>query len=189
MKNKFVLILIILNSIISYSQKKCELYDCINAYLEIKRISKKYHSVLIKEKENNKTVLRIFYGGDSISNYVNNYRSPLFNDKAWKELSQKYLNDTIKRYWNTKDFPNYNFIYENKKGLWNFSFLDKYNNNSMNLYFISEPIYYDNQKYILFEFAEGITDVRGIQRNQVVVMTKRKNKWEIVETTYDYILH
>jgi len=89
----------------------------------------------------------------------------------------------------TYDFPDYNFIYENKKGLWNFSFLDKYSNNSMKVYFISEPLYYDNQKYILFEFAAGITDVGGIQRNQVVVMTKRNNKWEVVETIDDYILH
>lgn len=189
MKNKLILILIIFNSVISYSQKKCEMYDCINAYLEIKGVNKKDPSVLIRQKESNKTVLRIFYGGDSISNYVNNYRSPLFNDIAWKELSQKYLNDTISSNWNANDFPEYNFIYENKKGLWNFSFLDKYSNNSMKVYFISEPLYYDNQKYILFEFAEGITDVGGIQRNQVVVMTKRNNKWEVVETIDDYILH
>ena len=113
----------------------------------------------------------------------------MFNDKAWKELYKNYSNDTIIKYWNTNDFPDYNFIYENKKDLWNFSFLDKYQNNSMKVYFISEPLYYDNKKYILFEFAEAITDIGGIQRNQVIVMTKRKNKWEIVETIYDYILH
>lgn len=189
MKNKLALTLMLFNFIISYSQKKCDLYDCINTYLEIKGVSKKDHSVLVKEKENNKTVLRIFYGGDSISNYINNYRSPLFNDKAWKELYKNYSNDTIIKYWNTNDFPDYNFIYENKKDLWNFSFLDKYQNNSMKVYFISEPLYYDNKKYILFEVAEAITDIGGIQRNQVIVMTKRKNKWEIVETIYDYILH
>lgn len=189
MKNIIILISIITSSLISNAQNTVTDYDCINAYLDSRNINPKKPNMVIKEKDNNKGALRIFYGGDELSHYSNNYRSPLFNQKAWEEMYKIYSNDTIPRTWKPIDFPNYNFIYQEKKGLWNFEFFDKYERSPMNVYLISEPMYYNQNKYVIFEFSEGITGTGGIQRNQIIIMKKNKDKWEVVETIYDYILH
>lgn len=188
-KTKLIVVLIVINSFMSCAQTQLRNYQGIEDFLETKGIDRKKPAMLIKEKDNNKGTLRIFYGGDEISHYSNNYRSPLFEEQAWAEMSKTYANDTIVKYWQATDFPNFNFVYQNKKGLWNFDFLDRYERNQMNVYFISEPMYYNKNKYIIFEFSEGITATKGIQRNQIVIMTKENDKWKVVETVNDYVLH
>lgn len=189
MKTRIALILIIINSLISNGQTTLKNYDCIDTYLKGRNIDRKKASIVIKEKDDNKGALRIFYGGDEVSHFSNNYRSPLFDEKAWEEMYRTYSNDTITKYWKPIDFPNYNFTYQNRKGLWNFDFFDKYERNPINIYIISEPMFYNQKKYVIFEFSEGITGTSGIQRNQIVIMKKNKGKWEVVETIFDYILH
>ena len=189
MKTKLILVLIVVNSFVSCAQTNLKNYQCIEDYLQSRGIDNKRQAMVIKEKEKNKSSLRIFYGGDEISNYSINYRTPLFEEQAWKIMYKTYSADTIVKHWKSADFPNYNFIFQNRKGLWTFNFFDKYENNQMDVYFISEPMYYKNDKYIIFEFSEGITGTSGIQRNQIIIMTKENDKWKVVETVYDYILH
>ncbi len=165
----------------------------INVFLETQKINKNKKIILQKDKISNSEALRIFNGGEGIEHVLDpidkiDYTGGLFEKKHWEKMYKTYINDTIPKYWKKEDFPQYNFILENKKGLFNEAFYNRYLDSGINnIIQISEPMYYMNKKYIIFFYNLGYFD-SSVQL-QVVVMTKEKDNWVVVRIIGDYVYY
>ncbi|GAA6767677.1 hypothetical protein AAFH68_36270 [Flavobacterium sp. CGRL1] len=186
MNRKIILVLLIQFTISSCSSK----YAPITAFLETKH--KKNESVIIiKEKADISNALRIFYGGDKSMEIQKSSRSKFFDQKDYETMYSQYSKDTIKKYWQPKDFPDFDFIFENRLGMWNTKFLDKYEHKPALIFSISEPIFYRNKEYVMFYFSRGSTgDIQGLtHESKTIIMRKINGKWEIADQVSDYIYH
>lgn len=147
-----------------------EKYEPINVFLETQKIDKTQKYVLVRDKTNSIEPLRLFNGGDGIEHKLHpidpiDFTGGLFKEMHWKKMYKTYVNDTLPKYWKKEDFPDYDFILENRKGLLNSAFYERYLNTRIEtLIMLSEPIY-----YVKISFENS-----GIPR--VVVMKKEKDK-------------
>jgi hypothetical protein len=187
---KKILILFLLIIISSCAGKKyIQDYEPINVFLETQKLDKSRKYVLQSNKESNKQALRIFNGEEDPEHIIDpiDYNGGLFVEKHWKKMYKTYANDTIKKYWQKEDFPEYNFILEKGTGLiLKYDFLIKYINTGINqIIILSEPMYYMNKKYIMFYYER--TNFDSSRSSKVVIMKKEKDKWIIVKTIGDYI--
>ncbi|MEO8535589.1 MAG: hypothetical protein ABI441_17670 [Flavobacterium sp.] len=166
-------------------------YEPINVFLETQKLDRGRTYILQKEKEDNKQALRIFNRGQGPKHIIDStdiidYTDGMFVEKHWKKMYKKYAQDTLKKYWKKEDFPKYNFVLENEKGLLKYDFLLKYINSTIDeLIIISEPMYYRNRKYIVFYYERSHFD--NSRSSQVVIMKKEKNKWIVIKVFGDYI--
>jgi len=168
-------------------------YNPINAFLETQNINKNKKIILQRDKVSNAQALRLFNSGEGIEHIVEpidkiDYTGGLFEKKHWKKMYKTYINDTIPKYWRKEDFPEYNFILENKKGLLGYDFLIRYMNSGIeDVILISEPMLYMNKKYIVFYYNE--LSFFGSTKPQAVIMTKENGKWVVVRIIGDYIYY
>jgi hypothetical protein len=161
-------------------------YEPINIFLETEKIDSIKYTIL-KNKESNTQTLRIFNQNEGFNlptrfDFFGTY--DLYNKKHWTKLYNKYSKDTIKKYWEDKDFKNYNFILEERRYIFSESFFNKYPN-CEHIIILSEPIFYWNKKYIMFFYYK--LDFPGNSGNQKVIVMKNINKkWVIEKIFYDY---
>ena len=173
------------------SSKYLTTYEPINVFLETQKIDKSKVHILQSDKEENRQALRIFNGGEGAEHYIDptyptDYTDGLYVKKHWEKLYKQYVIDTLKRHWKKEDFPNYNFILEKGTGLMLTRIvIDKYAGTGIHEWFvISEPMFYFNNKFILFSFSEYYSS--GGSTN-LVIMKKEKNQWKVVRVMGDYI--
>jgi len=147
-------------------------YEPLTIFLKHEKmdISKTYY--LQREKIDNKNVISDFKDFKSSGPYFDsNFNAiPYHNEKEFKKMYHKYINDTIKKYWKKDDFVNFNFIIKNSEELTNDSLRNK------NKIYISEPMYFWKKKYLIFNFyilnyGGGIT--------KLVFMKKENNLWKV----------
>ena len=191
LKRTFVIIPFFLLS--CASAQYVESYESINVFLETQKIFKGRKYILQADKASNKLALRIFNGGEG-SDHVGepnvpiDYRDGLFVEKHWKKMYQEYANDTLKKYWKKEDFPGYDFILEDGKGLFKYDFMNKYIGTGLDeAIIISEPMYYMDRKYVMFYFAEAYSTGGG--NYSTVIMKKENDKWVVVKVIGDYIYY
>ena len=185
---KKIFVIIILFFLSGVNAQYVENYESINVFLETQKIVKGRKYILQADKEPNIAALRIFNGDvgpDPISEI--DYRDDLFVEKHWRKMYDRYVNDTIKKYWKKEDFPEYDFILEKGRGLlMKSAFLHKYVNNlNYEILIISEPIYYMDNQYIMFYFS--MLDFGHSQEPRTVIMKKEKEKWVVVKVIGDYV--
>ena len=190
MKRKILILIVFQALLLSCSSINHNRYESINTFLKTK-ITNNESIIIIKEKADLRNALRIFYGGDKTAEVQKNYRSSLFDQKSYDIMLETYSNDTIKKYWKPKDFSGFDFIFENRLGMWNTKFLDKYESKPGLVFSISDPVFYKNKKYVLFYFSRASTgDIEGlIHENKTIIMQKVKGQWQIVDEVSDYIYH
>lgn len=174
------------------SSQYIENYEPINVFLETKKIDKNKKHILQVDKAPNKQALRIFISGEGAERILDptnpiDYTDGLFVEKHWKKMYKQYAQDTLKKYWKKEDFPQYDFILEDGKGLFKYDFLMRYIGTGLDeAILISEPMYYMNKKYIMFYYAEVLT---GGGKSWTVIMKKEKENWIIVRLIGDYIFN
>ena len=177
----------------NYSQTKSNLkldekekLEAINDYFET--IIKDTTQVIFvaTEKINSNETLKIFGLNDimiidSVGNGIGD--NTLYNKKDFEIMKTKYKNKCLKgkRIWCKNDFwTKDNFGY--KKVILESmntnneieSVLKKYNNFDIKIYGFSEPIYYQNKKYIIFT-----VNISGLNsaKTYIVVMKMINKKW------------
>ena len=175
------------------SVKYIEDYEPINVFLETQKIDKNKKHILQVDKAPNKRALRIFNGEEGAEHIVDptdpiDYTDGLFVEKHWKKMYKQYAQDTIKKYWKKEDFPEYDFILEDGKGLFNYDFEMRHlGARFQEATIISEPMYYMNRKYIMFYYSKAYST--GGSRSYTVIMKKEKENWYIVRVIGDYIFN
>jgi hypothetical protein len=175
------------------SVKYIEDYEPINVFLETQKINKKKKHILQVDKAPNKQALRIFISGEGAERILDqtdpiDYTDGLFVEKHWKKMYKQYAHDTIKKYWKKEDFPEYDFIFEDGKGLFKHDFDMRHLDTRFHeAIIISEPMYYINKKYIMFYYSNAYST--GGSRSFTVIMKKEKEKWVVVRIIGDYIFH
>ena len=175
------------------SVKYIEDYEPINVFLETQKIDKNKKHILQVDKAPNKQALRIFISGEGTERILDptnpiDYTDGLFIEKHWKKMYKQYAQDTIKKYWKKEDFPEYDFILEDGKGLFNYDFEMRHlGARFQEATIISEPMYYMNRKYIMFYYSKAYST--GGSRSYTVIMKKEKENWYIVRVIGDYIFN
>jgi len=173
------------------SAQYIENYEPINVFLETQKIDKNKKHILQADKGKNSQALRIFNGSEGAEHIIDqtdpiDYTNGLFVEKHWKKMYKRYAQDTIKKYWKKEDFPKYDFILEDGKGLFKYDFMLRYIGSGIEeAIIISEPMYYMNRKYIMFYYAEVFSTGGG--NYSTIVMKKEKEKWVIVRKIANYI--
>ena len=194
MKNlKKILIIIPLFTLSCASAQYVENYEPINVFLETQKLEKGREYILQLEKANNTQALRLFNRGEGAEHVIDptdpiDPTDGLFEEKHWKKMYNQYAQDTIPKYWKKDNFPAYNFTLEKKDGLLKLDFMNRYlNSRTETVIILSEPMYYMNQKYIMFYFNK--LSFFGDTKPQVVIMKKENGKWVIVREIGDYIYY
>ena len=190
LKNKVILIPFFILSCSSPSLYLKD-YEPINVFLETQKIDKNKKHILQVDKAPNKQDLRIFISGEGTERILDptnpiDYTDDLFIEKHWKKMYKQYAQDTIKKYWKKEDFPEYDFILEDGKGLFNYDFEMRHlGARFQEATIISEPMYYMNRKYIMFYYSKAYSTGGG--KSSTVIMKKEKENWVIVRVIRDNV--
>ncbi|WP_316635080.1 hypothetical protein [uncultured Flavobacterium sp.] len=151
-------------------------YEPINVFLETQKIDKNKKYILQAEKIDNKKVIADFNEFKSAGSYFDSNFQPIayHNEKEYKKMYNKYINDTLKRYWKKDDFLDFKFIIRKKQDITS----DSINNYLPDQYWISisEPMYYWKQRYLIFSY--NIYNHNGGTTN-LIFMKKEGGKWKI----------
>ena len=177
----------------NYSQTKSNLkldekekLEAINDYFETIVKDSNKEVFIAREKINSNYTLEIFKQNEIQAIDLKGNRTPdtkLFNEKDWKKFKKQNQDPPIQdnriwdnhKYWTKNDFRHSKTIFEsmNKKpGIE--SIMEKYKKYDICVYSFSEPMYYQNKKYLVFTnlkiYSSGGNPF-------VVVMKKIKGKW------------
>ncbi|MFH6997836.1 hypothetical protein ACHRVZ_07875 [Flavobacterium sp. FlaQc-57] len=172
----------------------------INDYISSLNLKDSDKIMIIQEKINNNVTIDIFKGNIYFSRYTNKYErnegvdKPLYDEKNWEKMRSKYENKYIKDhwikgdYWTLKDFkfPNIIFIKQEKfpnPGKYEkFDFQENYK-----VFSFSDTIYYKHNKYAVFTIKSTTTDYKDIDTTSILILTKIKGKWTVLEKVGDGI--
>ncbi len=150
-------------------------YLPINVFLKTQKLDKNKKHILQVDKAPNKRALRIFNGEEGAEHILDptdpiDYTDGLFVEKHWKK----------------EDFPEYDFILEDGKGLFKYDFMVRYIGTGLDdAILISEPMYYMNKKYIMFYYSKAYSTGGG--KSSTVIMKKEKENWVIVRVIGDNV--
>lgn len=191
MKRYFVYIGIFLISSCSATKDK---YVALNDYFETVIKDKNKEVIIAKEKINsNFTIdmlkLNEIQAIDPAGNITAD--AELYKEEDWERLKNEYQNTLIKgirywdsnEYWAKNDFRHKKIVFENmntKKGIE--PIIEKYDKPDICVYSFSEPIYYQNKKYIIFTTFE-VCIAGGYPF--LVIMKKIKGKWILTHKAYN----
>jgi hypothetical protein len=158
----------------------------LNDYLETIEKDSNKEIFIAREKVNSNYTLEIFklneiQAIDSKGNITSDIE--LFNEKDWAKLKGKFLDPPIQderiwatnKHWTNKDIKNDKIIFESmdtKNGI--ASIIENHDKSNICLYSFSEPIYYQNKKYLIFTNFK--TCIAG-GNSFVVIMQKIKGRW------------
>jgi hypothetical protein len=191
MKNYFFITFIVLLTATNFSntlfaQSTNERNKALNNYFET--IIKDTTQVVFvaKEKITSNETIHIFGLNDimiidSAGNGTGD--TTLFKKKDFEIMKKKYKNNCIQgrlnwcdnNYWTKEDFRHKKIILESvnyKNGIE--PIFKKYNNLNIKVYSFSEPIYYQNKKYIVFTIIRLGFDSG---KTNIIIMRKIKGKW------------
>lgn len=190
MKNYFfytVITLLFITNTLS-AQSTIEKYKALNDYIET--IIKDTSQVMFvaKEKINPNETLKIFKLNDiMIIDSAGNGRQDnmLYKKKDFEKMQKEYKNKCVpgKRIWCNDDYWwKDNFKYKKvviesmntDKGVELIN--DKYNRFDIFVYGFSEPIYYQNNKYVVFTIHKS--HMAGAS-TRIIIMKKNKGKWVV----------
>lgn len=190
---KKILIIISLFTLSCASAQYVENYEPINIFLETQNLEKGKKYILQRDKVINKEALRLFNQGEGAEHIVYptdtiDYTGGLFEEEHWKKMYNQYAQDTIKKYWNNKDFPMYDLVLENKEDFLGAAFIKKYlNTRTDTMIFISEPMYYKEKMYVMFYY--NTFPIFGSSEPKLVIMKKESGKWVVTRIMEDYIYY
>jgi hypothetical protein len=191
MKNYSFYTLVILLSITFFSntlsaQTTSEKYKALNDYLETIIKDTTQIMFVAKEKINSNETLNTFGLNhmvivDSAENGIG--KGTLFNKKDFAKMKKEYKNKCVagKRIWcNDEYWTKDNFRYK-KVAFESMNtnkeielIIEKYNKVDIKVYGFSEPIYYQNKKYIVFTMH---TSYMAGASTRIIIMEKIKSKW------------
>lgn len=175
-------ILLLLSSCSTTNEK----HEALNDYLETIEKDSNKEIFIAREKINSNYTLEIFklneiQAIDSKGNITPD--THLFNEKDWRKFNIKNPDQPIEKekiwdtgkYWTKNDFRHSKTIFESmntKTGIE--SIIEKYDKSNICVYSFSEPVYYQNKKYLVFtNFKICIAGGSPV----VIVMKKIKEKW------------
>jgi hypothetical protein len=161
-------------------------YNALNDYFETIEKDSIKKIFVAREKINSNYTLEIFklnqiQAFDSKGHITTDTK--LFKEKDFEKLKGENPDPPIQderiwatnKYWNKNDFKHNKIIFESmntKKGIE--SLIEKYDKSNICVYSFSEPIYYQNKKYLFFtNFKICIAGGSSF----VVIMQKIKGKW------------
>lgn len=161
-------------------------YNALNDYFETIEKDSIKKIFVAREKINSNYTLEIFklnqiQAFDSKGNITTDTK--LFKEKDFEKLKGENPDPPIQderiwatnKYWNKNYFKHNKIIFESmntKKGIE--SLIEKYDKSNICVYSFSEPIYYQNKKYLVFtNFKICIANGSSF----VVIMQKIKSKW------------
>lgn len=161
-------------------------YNALNDYFETIEKDTSKEVYIAREKINSNYTIEIFklnefQSFDSKGNITTDTK--LFTEKDFKKLKDENPDPPIEderiwttnKYWNKNYFKHNKIIFESmntKTGIE--SIIEKYNKSNICVYSFSEPIYYQNKKYLIFtNFKICIAGGSPF----VVIMRKIKGKW------------
>lgn len=151
-------------------------YEPLKVFLMQERLDTSKSYILQEEKINNKKVISDFNEFKSTGPYFDSNFQPIayYNEKEYKKMYNKYINDTIKKYWRKDEFLGFNFILRKKQDIESASI----NNYLPDQYrvSISEPMYYWKQRYLIFTY--NIYNHNGGTTN-LIFMKKQRGKWKV----------
>lgn len=191
MKNYFIYNVIILLFITNFSnalfaQSTNEKHKALNDYLETIIKDTTQVVFIAREKINSNETLKIFgLNHIVIVDFAENGigKGTLFKMKDFAKMKKEYKNRCVtgKRIWCNDDYwTKDNFRYK-KIALESMNtdkeielILDKYNRADIKVYGFSEPIYYQNKKYIVFTMH--VSHMAGAS-TRIIIMEKIKGKW------------
>lgn len=192
MKNYFFYTIILLSianfSNTLFAQPTNEKYKALNDYFET--IIKDTTQVVFvaKEKVNSNETLNIFGLNDiMIIDSAGNGKgdNTLYNKRAFNKMKKEYKNSCVpgKRIWCNDDYWTKDSFRYKKVILESMNtskeielILDKYNRADIKVYGFSEPIYYQNKKFIVFTIHKSY--LAGASTH-IIVMEKIKGKWVV----------
>jgi hypothetical protein len=161
-------------------------YNALNDYLETIEKNSNKGIYVAREKINSNYTIEIFklneiQAFDSKGNITTDAK--LFKEKDFEKLKGENPDPPIQderiwatnKYWNKNDFKHDKIIFESmntKTGIE--SIIEKYDKSNICVYSFSEPIYYQNKKYLVFTNYK-ICIAGG--SSFVVIMQKIKGKW------------
>ena len=175
--------------------------DVINDYLELelKQLEKRKKStdiIIIEEKISNNMTLDIFKGQRFYDPKTGKYgrfdgvKEDLYTDKLWKVMNSEYMDINFNYYYVNKDYWLRGDYWQKSDFKHKDVTLLKYDSlpkpdmyipmkseDNKEIYTFSDPIYYDNKKYIVFTVLKGDLLFRQIMNPQTIIMKKEKGKW------------
>lgn len=177
-------------------------YGPVNDYLDSIAFNEKSRSItLVEEKINSNLTLSIFKGK---SVYSNNKRDsikvegvdfPIYNYEDWLKMNNVYKNTTNETWllndrWKKTDFKLKNIIFMKykdfpKADFWNDS--TRVISANIDVYALSNPIYYMNGKYAIFSVSKCGTAnyTYSIEPKNIVIMKKKRRKWVVIQKISD----
>ena len=199
MKNFFFYLSIIILFTINFSntlfsQSREEKYKILSTYLEGLVKHSGNEIFIAKEKINNNTTIDVLkkdwiFVLNSNGKWVHDRL--FFNKESWQKMEKKYKNGCLSGklnwcnndFWSKENFAYNKVIFESMntdKGIE--SVFKKYNNLHIMVYGFSDPIYYQNKKYIIFT-----VNISGFNSYEyyIVVMRKKNKKWIITHEGRD----
>lgn len=161
-------------------------YNALNDYFETIEKDSSKKIFVAREKINSNYTLEIFKLNEIQAFNSRGDITPdteLFNEKDQGKLKAENPDPPIQderiwdtnKYWTNKDFKHDKIIFESmntKKGIE--SLIEKYGKSNICVYSFSEPIYYQNKKYLVFTNYKICIAGRS---SFVVIMQKIKAKW------------
>jgi hypothetical protein len=171
----------------SYHKKdEKEKLEAINNYFETIVKGSNREVYIAQEKLNSNLTLEIFEQNLIQSIDLNGNieaENHLYNEKDWKKLKKEnqdlpFQGDKIwdtNKYWDKNDFRYSKTIFESMNTKRGFeSIMEKYKKYDICIFSFSEPMYYQNKKYLVFTNLKLC--ISG-GNTFVVVMKKMKGKW------------
>ena len=172
----------------------------INDYISSLDLRDSEKIMIIEEKINNNVAIEIFKGKTYFEPYTNKYErnegvdKPLYNDKDWEKMRSKYENKYIKDhwikgdYWTLKDFKHQNIIFIKQEKFPNPGKYEKFDfQENYEVFSFSDVIYYKHNKYAVFTIKSTTTDYKDIDTTSILILTKIKGKWTVLEKVGDGI--
>lgn len=188
----FLLLFISFFSNLSYAQDKKE---AINNFLQTIVPDYNQKIFIIQEKTSANHVIDIFKGKTSKDSLTNKYKRdereeikpPLYNEDDWAEMKKEYYHKIEKHNsWVANDFK-----YKNIEFFSSHLFIEFIINHFekklpiTNVFSFSEPIYYSNNKYLVFKVGQGTTEsINGLTDNYLIIMKKDNGKWIVISKSY-----
>lgn len=172
----------------------------INDYISSLDLKDSDKIMVIQEKINNNVTIEIFKGKTFYYSGINKYvkvegvLEPLYDEKNWQKMKVKYENKYIKDqwiegdYWALKDFKHQNIIFIKQKKFPNPGKYEKFDfQENYKVFSFSNVIYYKHNKYAVFTIKSTTTDYKDTDTTSVLILTKIKGKWTVLEKIGDGI--
>lgn len=172
----------------------------INDYLSSLDLKDSDTIMVIEEKINNNVTIDIFKGKSFYYPGINKFikvegvEPPLFDEKNWEKMKCKYENKYITdrwvkgNYWKNNDFKHKNIVFIKQEKFPDPGKYEEFNfKENYKVFSFSNPIYYKHHKYAVFSLKSTTTDYKDIDETSILILTKKKGKWIVIEKVGDGI--